>query len=88
MPAEQKEIYYLTGEIGASSCEHSPYLEAFRAKGQDVLLLTDPVDEFVFPTCGEYKGKSSRPADRGERRGADEVPADVKETVRRLLIAP
>ena len=38
-----------------------------RAKGQDVLLLTDPVDEFAFPMF-EYKGKRFRAADRGEAR--------------------
>ncbi len=65
MPADQKEIYYLTGEE-RGPLEHSPYLEAFRARGQDVLLLTDPVDEFVLPGLPEYKGKHLQAADRGE----------------------
>jgi molecular chaperone HtpG len=64
MPAEQKEIYYLIGESRAE-IEHSPYLEAFRARGQDVLLLTDPVDEFTIPGIGEYRGKHFKAADRG-----------------------
>src|SRR5262245_38197573 len=76
MPAGQEEILYLTGEA-AGPLRKSPYLEAFRAKGQDVLLLTDPVDEFAFPGL-EYKGTKFRAADRGEVMG-DEVPADVKE---------
>ena len=49
MPADQTDIYYLTGE-SAEQLRRSPYLEAFRAKGQDVLLLTDPVDEFAVPS--------------------------------------
>jgi molecular chaperone HtpG len=65
MGAEQKDIYYLTGEERAA-LEHSPYLEAFRAKGQDVLLFTDPVDEFILPGFPEYKGKHLQAADRGE----------------------
>ena len=65
MPAEQKEIYYLIGE-SRELLEHSPYLEAFRAKGQDVLLLTDPIDEFAIPRSAEYKGKKLQAADRGE----------------------
>jgi molecular chaperone HtpG len=65
MPADQKEIYYLTGEE-RGPLEHSPYLEAFRAKGQDVLLLTDPIDEFILPGLPEYKGKRLQAADRGE----------------------
>lgn len=65
MLIEQKEIYYLTGEE-RGPLEHSPYLEAFRAKGQDVLLLTDPIDEFMLPGLPEYKGKKLVAADRGD----------------------
>jgi molecular chaperone HtpG len=65
MPAEQKDIYYLIGD-SREQLEHSPYLEAFRGRGQDVLLLTDPVDEFAIPNLGEYKGKKLKAADRGE----------------------
>ena len=65
MPAEQKEIYYLIGE-SREMIEHSPYLEAFRASGQDVLLLTDPIDEFMIPSLHEFKSKKLQAADRGE----------------------
>jgi molecular chaperone HtpG len=76
MPADQKEIVYLIGE-GRELLEHSPYLEAFRDKGQDVLLLTDPIDEFALPGLGEYKGKKLRAADRGD------VESDKKEKEKR-----
>jgi molecular chaperone HtpG len=65
MPADQKDIYYLIGE-SRELIEHSPYLEAFRSRGQDVLLLTDPIDEFALPNLGEYKGKKLKAADRGD----------------------
>src|SRR4029077_8915138 len=42
MPGDQTEINYLIGE-NRELLEHSPHLEAFQAKGQEVLLLTDPV---------------------------------------------
>ena len=42
MPADQKEIYYLIGD-SRELIEHSPYVEAFTAKGQEVLLLTEPI---------------------------------------------
>ncbi len=64
MPADQKEIYYLIGE-SRELIEHSPYLESFREKGQEVLLLTDPVDEFVVHGLPEYKGKKLKAVDRG-----------------------
>ncbi len=87
MPAGQEEIYYLTGDE-AEPLRNSPYLEAFKAKGYDVLLLTDPIDEFALPSLPEYKGKKLRAADRGELK-ADEgdIPADVKETYAGLLEA-
>ncbi len=71
MPASQKEIYYLIGE-SRELIEQSPYLEAFRSRGQDVLLLTDPIDEFAIPNIGEYKGNRLVAADRGELEGDKE----------------
>ena len=65
MPAEQKEIYYLIGE-SRELIETRPTLEAFRAKGWDVLLLTDPIDEFMFPSLREYKGKAFKAVDRAD----------------------
>jgi molecular chaperone HtpG len=65
MPADQKEIYYLTGET-REQLEGSPYLESFRPKGQDVLLLTDPMDEFMVPSLGRYKEKTLAAVDRAD----------------------
>ncbi|HEX7581190.1 MAG TPA: molecular chaperone HtpG, partial [Thermoanaerobaculia bacterium] len=59
MPEEQKEIWTLSGESRAQLLG-SPVLEAFRAKGWDVLLLTDPVDEFAFSALEKYKEKPVR----------------------------
>ena len=71
MPENQNDIYYLTGE-SRGLLEHSPYLEVFRAKGQDVLLLTDPIDEIVVSALTEYKQKTlkaGRPRRALRRRG-------------------
>jgi molecular chaperone HtpG len=73
MPADQTEIYYLVGET-RGLLEHAPYLEALRARGWEVLLLTDPIDEFVVQALTDYKGKPLRAADRAEPPA--EPPAD------------
>jgi molecular chaperone HtpG len=64
MPADQKEIYYLVGET-REQLEHSPYLESFRDRGWEVLLLAEPIDEFVVTSLTEYKEKKLKAADRG-----------------------
>lgn len=68
MPADQNEIYYLIGET-RDLLEQSPYIEAFKEKGQEVLLMTEPIDEFVAQGLTEYKGKKLKAADRGELAG-------------------
>ena len=63
----QEAIYYMTGETRAG-LEKSPQLEGFAAKDVEVLLLTDPVDEFWIPSVGEFEGKPFKSVTRG---GAD-----------------
>ncbi|MFF8481743.1 molecular chaperone HtpG [Streptomyces antibioticus] len=61
----QEDIYYLTGE-SRESIENSPHMEAFRAKGIEVLLLTDPVDEVWVDVVGAFDGKRLRSVAKGE----------------------
>ncbi|GAB2848173.1 molecular chaperone HtpG [Streptomyces deserti] len=61
----QEDIYYLTGD-SRQSIENSPHMEAFRAKGIEVLLLTDPVDEVWVDAVGEFEGKRLRSVAKGE----------------------
>jgi molecular chaperone HtpG len=68
MPVSQKEIYYLVGE-SRPVLEHSPHLEAFRAEDREVLLFTEPIDEFVAQALTEYKGKHLKAIDKGELPG-------------------
>lgn len=71
MPEDQKDIYYLIGE-SREIIETSPLLETFRSKGWEVLLMTDPMDEFLLPSLREYKGKALKTVDRADT----DVPAD------------
>jgi molecular chaperone HtpG len=56
MPADQKSIYYLTADTLAGA-RNSPHLEGFRAKGIEVLLLVDRIDEWVVGHLHEFDGK-------------------------------
>ncbi|MFE5755440.1 molecular chaperone HtpG [Streptomyces massasporeus] len=61
----QDDIWFITGE-SRQSIENSPHMEAFRAKGIEVLLLTDAVDEVWVDAVGEYEGKKLRSVAKGE----------------------
>ncbi len=56
MKPEQKAIYFLTADT-LSAARNSPHLEGFRAKGYEVLLLTDRVDEWVTSHLPEFEGR-------------------------------
>ena len=65
MPESQQDIYYITGDK-RSSVASSPVLEYFRAKGYDVLFMTDPIDEWVMQSMFQYLKKSFKPVTKGE----------------------
>jgi molecular chaperone HtpG len=65
MKPDQKEIYYITGD-NIKTLMNSPHLEALRDKDYEVLLMTDPVDEFVVQTMTEYDGKQLKSAEKGD----------------------
>ena len=60
----QDAIYYIAGEDPAKIAQ-SPHLEGFRAKGVEVLLLSDPVDEFWLQHVTEFEGKPFKSITRG-----------------------
>ncbi|MBY0511896.1 MAG: molecular chaperone HtpG [Rhodospirillaceae bacterium] len=57
MKEGQDAIYYITGE-NVTALKASPQLEGFLDKGIEVLLLTDPIDEFWVSSVGTYEKKS------------------------------
>ncbi len=67
MKEGQDAIFYITGD-DREQLARSPQLEGFAAKGVEVLLLTDPVDEFWLPSVGHYAEKPFKSVTRG---GAD-----------------
>lgn len=84
MKEDQNEIYYLIGP-SRESIESGPYLEAFKARGLEVLFLYETIDDFVMNHLGEFEKKKLVSADqedikfeeieanKGEALGEEEV---------------
>jgi len=64
MKPDQKSIYFLTGP-SRRAVENSPHLEAFQAKGYEVLFLVDPVDEILVQWIFEFEGKHLKSVAKG-----------------------
>ena len=60
----QEEIYYITG-TSYDEAKKSPYLEAFKSKGYEVLIMLDEVDDFIVGGL-EYKEKKFKSAIKGD----------------------
>jgi molecular chaperone HtpG len=65
MKEGQDQIFYATGE-SREQILATPHLEAFKAKGYEVLLLTDTVDEIWLGSVTEFDGKSLQSVAKGE----------------------
>ncbi|MHB9291393.1 putative molecular chaperone HtpG [Hollandina sp. SP2] len=68
MKSDQKYLYYITGG-DEKTLKASPLLEAYTAKGIEVLIMDDEIDDIVIPTIGKYKEWELKAVNRS---GADE----------------
>ncbi|MBN9744198.1 molecular chaperone HtpG [Amycolatopsis sp. A1MSW2902] len=84
MKEGQEHIYYLTGD-SRTVIENSPHLEAFRAKGYEVLILTDPVDEMWTESASGFDGKTFQSVAKGEVDLGDETSDEKKAEYEDLL---
>ncbi len=80
MQAGQDVIWYVTADSW-SAAKSSPQIESLRARGIEVLLLSDRIDEWMIGYLGEYAGKKLRSAAKGEL-DADNVDEATKESRR------
>jgi len=83
MPADQKDIYYITGDDMAA-LRNSPHLEQLKEKDYEVLLMTDPVDEWVVQSLTEYDGKPLKSAEKGDL-DIDKVDDNKKDEFKALF---
>lgn len=67
----QKEIWYLA-DVDKERIAHSPLLEAFKKKGWEVLLLDDPVDEWVTMNLPEFDGVPLKSVAHGDLESLEE----------------
>jgi len=65
MSEDQKEIFYITGS-SREMLANSPHLEALKTKGYEVLLMTDPVDEWVLQGLTPYDEKPLKSVAKGD----------------------
>lgn len=75
----QKAIYYVTADSYATA-KNSPHLEIFSKKNIEVLLLSDPVDEWVTSHLADYEGKPLQSVNKGELDLGDVKDDDEKKT--------
>jgi molecular chaperone HtpG len=61
----QEKIYYATADSFAAA-KNSPHLEVFKKKGIEVLLLTEPVDEWWLGSLDEFEGKKMVSVAKGD----------------------
>ena len=65
MPESQKSIYYVIAD-SYMTAKSSPHLEIFRKKDIEVLLLSEPIDEWVTTHLSEFDSKKLQSVNKGE----------------------
>ena len=57
MKEDQDKIYFITGQ-NKQSLLNSPFIEKLKTEGYDVLLFTDPIDEYMVQSAKDFDGKT------------------------------
>ena len=81
MKPEQKAIFYISGS-DEKSLRENPLVKAYTAKGFEVLIMADDIDDIVMPGFGKYKDFELKAVNRSgsdEDLGTDKAEAEKKE---------
>ncbi len=87
MDEDQKEIYYITAENYAGA-KASPHLEIFDKRGKEVLLLSDPIDEWVVNQLSEVEGKTLKSIAKGDVEFGEDKDDKKREEKKEKAIKP
>lgn len=83
MKDNQKHVYFITGE-SKDQVSNSAFVERVKARGFEVVYMTEPIDEYVIQHLKEYKGKQlvsvtkeglELPEDESEKKKREEDKA-------------
>ena len=83
MQKDQEAIYYITGE-NHNAVKGSPHMEVFNKKGIEVLLLSDPVDEWLANSLPEYNEKPLKSVTKGDLELSDKEKKQQKKQEKAL----
>jgi len=90
MAIGQDAIWYITAD-GYAAAAGSPQLEAFKAKGIEVLLMSDRIDEWMVGSLGEYEGKKLQsvakgevPLDEADKKKQEEAAKEAEPLLKKL----
>jgi len=96
MKEGQKAIYYITGG-DKKTLMQSPHLEAYKAKGFEVLIMPDEIDDIVIPSIGKYKEWELKAANRAgsddelsteeEKKESEKKEQDFKPIIEKVKTA-
>ncbi len=93
MKTDQKAIYYISGG-DEKTLRQSPHLEAYKAKGLEVLIMSDEIDDIVIPSLNKYKEWDLKAANRagsddelgtdGDKKATEEKEKNFKPVVEKI----
>merc|ERR1712224_1169293 len=83
MKEGQNDIYYITGE-SVAAVSSSPFIEALRERGLEVLYMVDPIDEYGVQQLKEFDGKKLKST---TKEGLDLDDEDEKNKLEKVLVS-